>query len=74
MHPIVFIIGTRPNIIKAYPLYHTLHSKYKIYTIHTGQHYNTNMVQDIYKDIGLPEPDVFLELKIGFKNSKYQSQ
>ena len=63
MHPIVFIIGTRPNIIKAYPLYHTLHSKYKIYTIHTGQHYNTNMTHDIYKDIGLPEPDVFLELK-----------
>ena len=53
------IVGARPNFVKVAPLlrYFEEHNK-KVLFIHTGQHWDKNMSEDIFKDIGLREPDI----------------
>ncbi len=56
------IAAARPNFMKIAPLYHALKSEAwanpKI--IHTGQHYDINMSDVFFQDLGLPEPDLHL--------------
>lgn len=54
---IVLIIGTRPNFMKAYPIYNALKDNHEIYIIHTGQHFDDKMSKSILKQLGFPEPD-----------------
>ena len=61
MKTIIFIVGTRPNIIKSCSLYNTLQKRYNIYTIHTGQHYHSNMNEDLYHDLNIDKPDIYLK-------------
>ena len=52
------IVGTRPNFIKAWPVIQELDKAgYENRVLHTGQHYDTNMVDDILNDIGMPRPN-----------------
>ena len=57
------IVGARPNFVKVAPLlrYFEEHNK-KVLFIHTGQHWDKNMSEDIFKDIGLREPDINLDI------------
>lgn len=56
------IAAARPNFMKIAPLYHALKKEPwadpKI--IHTGQHYDINMSDVFFQDLGLPEPDLHL--------------
>lgn len=64
MKKIFLIIGTRPNYIKAFPLYKSLKTtKNDITLVHTGQHYDYNMNQIFFEELGIEKPDVFLETK-----------
>ena len=59
------IIGTRPNIIKAAPVYKEL-SKLDgidLELIHTGQHYDSKMKDIFFDDLKLPNPSCFLDGK-----------
>jgi len=61
---IVTIIGARPQFIKAANLSrHILQSK-KIseIIIHTGQHYDNNMSEIFFNELGIPLPDYKLKL------------
>ena len=61
-YTIHLIAAARPNFMKIAPLYHALKSEAwanpKI--IHTGQHYDINMSDVFFQDLGLPEPDLHL--------------
>ncbi len=60
---IVFILGTRPEILKMASVIDCATAngcRYQI--IHTGQHYHYNMSQIFFEDLMLPEPDFFLEI------------
>jgi UDP-N-acetylglucosamine 2-epimerase (non-hydrolysing) len=59
MHPILFISGTRPEIIKLAPLYHALQetSWADVKWLHTGQH--TEMAAQILACFDI-SPDIFL--------------
>ncbi|MBT5073339.1 MAG: UDP-N-acetylglucosamine 2-epimerase (non-hydrolyzing) [Kordiimonadaceae bacterium] len=61
-HNIHLIAAARPNFMKIAPLYHALNSQQwcKVSIIHTGQHYDANMSDDIFADLMLPEPHFHL--------------
>lgn len=66
---IVTIIGARPQIIKAAALSRTIHSHFseKITEIivHTGQHYDENMSQVFFTELGIPAPNYNLNVGSG---------
>ena len=60
------VIGTRPELIKIFPIvkfFNKKKIKYKI--IHTGQHYSKNLNDIFLKDFGILKPNY--NLKIGSK-------
>jgi len=55
---LLFFVGTRPEIIKAAPLFHALRksSEVQVDLVHTGQHYDWNMSGVFIEELGLPAP------------------
>ena len=53
------IAAARPNFMKVAPLWHALTAApdFTPVLIHTGQHYDANMSDDIFTDLSLPAPD-----------------
>lgn len=65
---IVLVAAARPNFMKIAPLYAALRKCPEVFAtriIHTGQHYDYNMSQVFFDDLGLPEPDAHLEVGSG---------
>lgn len=61
------IAAARPNFMKVAPLYHELAKADWCLThlVHTGQHYDFNMSDAFFRDLGLPEPDFHLGVGSG---------
>ena len=61
---ILLVAGARPNFMKIAPIIRAIESKndsnlkYKL--VHTGQHYDFNMSETFFKDLGIPKPDYSL--------------
>jgi UDP-N-acetylglucosamine 2-epimerase (non-hydrolysing) len=63
---ILHVVGTRPNFIKAAPVYSALAQRgISQILVHTGQHYDTEMSEIFFKELGLPPPDVNLGVGSG---------
>ena len=58
---ICLCVGTRPNFMKAASLIRAF-KKYNLeyQLIHTGQHYDKNMSEIFFGELGIPEPDINL--------------
>lgn len=61
------IAAARPNFMKVAPLFHALHGQpwCALRLIHTGQHYDANMSDAFFRDLGLPSPDLHLGVGSG---------
>jgi UDP-GlcNAc3NAcA epimerase len=63
---IVTIIGARPQIIKAAALSRAIKEQYpdqiQEVIVHTGQHYDNNMSQVFFDELGIPKPDYNLHV------------
>jgi UDP-N-acetylglucosamine 2-epimerase (non-hydrolysing) len=61
------ISAARPNFMKIAPLYHALKKEpwAEPLIVHTGQHYDLNMSDVFFQDLGLPEPDLHLGVGSG---------
>jgi len=61
---IYLVAGARPNFMKIAPIVRALQAQnpktlsYKI--IHTGQHYDRDMNDVFFEELGIPQPDVFM--------------
>jgi UDP-N-acetylglucosamine 2-epimerase (non-hydrolysing) len=64
---ILHVVGARPNFMKAAPVMRALASYPAISQklVHTGQHYDANMSDIFFRQLGLPEPDFNLEVGSG---------
>lgn len=63
---LLHVVGTRPNFVKAGPV-HAACAKRQIeqVLVHTGQHYDDAMSSVFFRELGLPSPDVNLEVGSG---------
>jgi UDP-N-acetylglucosamine 2-epimerase (non-hydrolysing) len=62
------VCAARPNFMKVAPLYKALQQESHLFQtrlVHTGQHYDANMSDWFFRDLGLPEPHINLEIGSG---------
>ncbi len=64
---ILHVVGARPNFIKAAPVLRALAAKKGVRQtlVHTGQHYDLNMSDVFFRQLGMPAPDVSLGVGSG---------
>jgi UDP-N-acetylglucosamine 2-epimerase (non-hydrolysing) len=56
-------VGARPNFIKIAPVLDRLEAAgVGVSLVHTGQHYDESMSDSFFRQLGIPEPDVDLEV------------
>ena len=64
---ILHVVGARPNFMKAAPVMSALngHMGVEQILVHTGQHYDANMSEVFFRELGLPDPDINLNIGSG---------
>jgi UDP-N-acetylglucosamine 2-epimerase (non-hydrolysing) len=64
---VLHVVGARPNFMKVAPVVAALeqHTGVAQCLVHTGQHYDTNMSDIFFTQLGLPKPDINLEVGSG---------
>jgi UDP-N-acetylglucosamine 2-epimerase (non-hydrolysing) len=67
MIKVICVCGARPNFVKIAPLIEAFNSKGNFNTllVHTGQHYDEKMSKLFFDDLGIPQPDIDLEVGSG---------
>ena len=64
---IACVVGARPNFMKMAPVVEALRAREGMRTtlVHTGQHYDDAMSRVFFEELGMPAPDVNLEVGSG---------
>jgi len=61
------VVGARPNFVKIAPIMQTMaqHGGFEQRLVHTGQHYDQRLSEVFFEELGLPEPNINLEVGSG---------
>ncbi|HKZ81177.1 MAG TPA: UDP-N-acetylglucosamine 2-epimerase (non-hydrolyzing) [Pyrinomonadaceae bacterium] len=65
MLKVLNVVGARPNFMKVAPIMEAMKRRTTQFTpllVHTGQHYDKSMSAAFFRDLGLGEPEVHLEV------------
>ncbi|HEY5587820.1 MAG TPA: UDP-N-acetylglucosamine 2-epimerase, partial [Candidatus Paceibacterota bacterium] len=70
---IISIVGARPNFMKIAPFIQAISIYNQLYKqdtiehllVHTGQHYDVRMSETFFEALGIPNPDINLEIGSG---------
>ena len=68
MLKVINVVGARPNFMKVAPVVEAMGrraSEFAPLVVHTGQHYDAQMSGAFFRDLRLPEPDVYLGVGSG---------
>ncbi len=63
MLKVINVVGARPNFMKVAPIVEEMKRREREFAplvVHTGQHYDAGMSDAFFRDLNLPEPDVYL--------------
>lgn len=63
MLKVLNVVGARPNFMKVAPIVEAMKRREREFSplvVHTGQHYDPAMSDAFFRDLELPEPDVYL--------------
>lgn len=66
--PVLCVVGARPNFMKMAPILRALAAHeppIPMLLVHTGQHYDEQMSDQLFRDLKLPRPDINLEVGSG---------
>ncbi len=68
---IAVVLGTRPEIIKLFPVIAELRRRrWKYLLIHTGQHYSVRMDGVFFSELKIPQPDILLGVGSGMQGEQ----
>jgi hypothetical protein len=69
---ILHVVGARPNFMKIAPVLEACARRPRLAStlVHTGQHYDEKMSQLFFEELGIPRPDVDLEVGSGSQASQ----
>ncbi len=61
---IINVVGARPNFMKIAPITTAMENQDRLNPIlvHTGQHYDAGMSDVFFRDLQIPQPDIFLNI------------
>ena len=64
---VLHVVGARPNFVKMAPVVDAIERRaaFEQVIVHTGQHYDIRMSDDVLTDLGFPPPDRFLGVGSG---------
>ncbi len=64
---LLHVVGARPNFMKVAPVMRAISSELTTtqVLVHTGQHYDANMSSIFFEQLGIPAPDINLEVGSG---------
>ena len=62
---VVSIVGNRPQFVKAAPLSRALRRRVDEVLVHSGQHYDPELADLFFDELGVPRPDHALEVGSG---------
>jgi UDP-N-acetylglucosamine 2-epimerase (non-hydrolysing) len=68
MLKVINVVGARPNFMKVAPIVEAMKrraTEFAPLIVHTGQHYDAQMSDAFFHDLGLPKPDVYLGVGSG---------
>ena len=70
---VICVAGARPNFMKIGPVLKALdaHGGFTSRLVHTGQHYDDSLSRVLFDDLGIPRPDV--ELEVGSASHSLQT-
>lgn len=65
---LTLVVGARPNFVKAAPLMDEIRKRGRMRArlVHTGQHFDANMSAVFFRQLGMAEPDGYLDIHGGF--------
>jgi len=68
MLKVINVVGARPNFMKVAPIVAAMRvraNEFAPLVVHTGQHYDAAMSDAFFRDLGMPQPDVYLNVGSG---------
>ncbi len=67
MTRVICVCGARPNFMKIAPVMRAFeeHGGFETLLVHTGQHYDEKMSELFFGELGIPRPDINLEVGSG---------
>lgn len=68
MLKVINVVGARPNFMKVAPIVEEMKRREREFAplvVHTGQHYDADMSDAFFRDLEMPEPDVYLGVGSG---------
>lgn len=63
MLKVINVVGARPNFMKVAPIVEAMKRREREFSplvLHTGQHYDASMSDAFFRDLELPQPDIYL--------------